>query len=334
MNFFGILPAVVTPVNDEEEFVPRSMELLLERLYQSGCHGVYVSGQTGEGLVQPIADREKAIEVTVRNTPDGRTVIAHVGAHRTQDALRLARHAAKVGVQAVSSLPPIGAYSLEEVKAYYAALAAATDCPVLVYYFPAVSQTIATLEAQRELLTIPNVIGLKFTGFDLYSLSKLKLDGAVVFNGHDEVLAAGLLMGADGGIGSFYNLVPELFVDVYDKARAGDWAEARATQDLINELIEITLRVPHAPRDQDHAGLVGNRLRPLFRPARTADGRTGETARRGAGQIQFRRPCVRVARTYGPTAIVTPAGLQVSPTRNESGSAGPARLSPGIRALI
>jgi N-acetylneuraminate lyase len=257
---------VVTPINDAEEFVPRSMELLLERLYRAGAHGVYVSGQTGEGMLQPIADREAVIEVTVRNTPKDRTVIAHVGAHRTQDALRLARHAAKVGVQAISSLPPIGAYTLEEVKAYYATLAATSDCPVLVYFFPAVSQSIATLEAQRELLTIPNVIGLKFTGFDLYSLSRLKLDGAVVFNGHDEVLAAGLLMGADGGIGSFYNLVPELFVDVYDKARAGDWAEARVTQDLINELIELTLRFPMLPAIKTMLAWSGIDCGPCFAP--------------------------------------------------------------------
>lgn len=242
------------------------MELLLERLYQTGAHGVYVSGQTGEGLLQPIADREAVIEVTVRNTPKDRTVIAHVGANSTQDALRLARHAAKVGVQAISSLPPIGSYTLEEVKAYYAALASATDCPVLVYYFPAVSQTIATLEAQRELLTIPGVIGLKFTGFDLYSLSKLKLDGAVVFNGHDEVLAAGLLMGADGGIGSFYNLVPELFVDVFDKARAGDWAGARTTQDRINELIELTLRFPMLPAIKTMLAWSGIDCGPCFAP--------------------------------------------------------------------
>jgi len=266
VNLSGILPAIVTPIDEAEEFTPRSLELLLERLYEAGSHGVYVSGNTGEGLAQPIADREKVIEATVRNTPKGRTVVAHVGAHRTKDAIRLAKFSAKAGVQAVSSLPPIGAYSLQEVKDFYAALAAASDCPVLVYYFPQFSQVIATLEAQRELLTVPNVIGLKFTDFDLYSLSQLKLTGATVFNGHDEILAAGLLMGADGGIGSFYNLVPELLVEVWDKARAGDWAGARATQDRINELIELTLRYPMLPAIKTMLAWSGIDCGPCFAP--------------------------------------------------------------------
>jgi N-acetylneuraminate lyase len=58
------------------------------------------------------------------------------------------------------------------------------------------------------------------------------------------VLAAGLLMGAHGGIGSFYNLVPELFVELYEHARAGRWMEARAAQDRINGLIRAVLRFP------------------------------------------------------------------------------------------
>lgn len=268
MTFSGILPALVTPLDENERFLAGSFELLLERVYEAGADGVYVSGQTGEGLPQPLADREQVIEAAVRNSPKDRTVIAHVGAWRTADAIRLAKHAARVGAHAVSSLPPIGLYSREEVKAYYAALAAVCDIPVIVYYFPEFSQAIATLDAQRELLTIPNVIGLKFTGFDLYSLSKLKQTGAVVFNGHDEVLAAGLLMGADGGIGSFYNLVPELFVDVYDKAHAGDWPSARATQDRINELIEITLRFPMLPAIKTMLGWSGIPCGPCFLPRR------------------------------------------------------------------
>ena len=247
MNFRGILPAIVTPLDENEEFVPRSFELLIERLYGAGVHGVYVTGQTGEGLQQPLAQREKVIDAAIKNSPEGKLVIAHVGAHRTRDSLRLAKFASRAGVAAISSLPPIGAYSFGEVRDYYAALAAASECPVLVYHYPEVSAATATLEAQRELVRIPNIIGLKFTDFDLYRLSRLKQSGAVIFNGHDEILAAGLLMGADGGIGSFYNLVPELFVDVYGKARAGDWAGARATQEQINELIELTLRFPMLP---------------------------------------------------------------------------------------
>jgi len=90
-------------------------------------------------------------------------------------------------------------------------------------------------------------VGLKFTDFDLYKLHQIHLAGKVIFNGRDEVFAAGMLMGASGGIGSFYNLIPEIFVRVFECARAGQWEEARRAQDQINELIKITLHFPVFP---------------------------------------------------------------------------------------
>jgi N-acetylneuraminate lyase len=56
-----------------------------------------------------------------------------------------------------------------------------------------------------------------------------------------------MLMGASGGIGSFYNLIPELFVEVYDLAAKGKWGEARRAQDRINQLIALTIRFPVFP---------------------------------------------------------------------------------------
>ena len=116
--------------------------------------------------------------------------------------------------------------------------------PLLIYFMPAGSAAITTIAQILELCALPNIIGLKFTDHDMYKLSLVKESGATVFNGYDEVLCAGLLMGADGGIGSFYNLVPELFVKVYAQAKAGQWVEARTTQRQINELITLTLRFP------------------------------------------------------------------------------------------
>jgi len=268
VKFGGILPAAVTPIDEEERFQPAAFEALLGRLYEGGADGVYVSGNTGEGLAQPLEERERLIEAAVQSSPAGKLVIAHVGAWRTADAIRLARHASRLGAAAVSSLPPVGEYTFAEVRQYYADLAAASDVPLFVYYYPAFSQAISSFDALAELLEIPNVAGIKFTGFDLYMLSQLKRAGAVVFNGHDEVLVAGLLMGADGGIGSFYNLVPELFVELFEKAAAGDWPAARAAQARINELIRLTLRFPMLAAIKKMLEWSGIACGPCFRPRR------------------------------------------------------------------
>ncbi|HWC97754.1 MAG TPA: dihydrodipicolinate synthase family protein [Candidatus Sulfopaludibacter sp.] len=246
-GFSGILPAIVTPFDENENFHQPAFELLVERLYTHGIDGLYVNGQTGEGLLQPVEQRKRVAEVALRLSPAGKQVIIHVGAYRTADAVALARHAATIGAHAISSLPPLGSYTFAEIRAYYEALAAASDLPVLVYYFPAVCPAIQAKQQVLELLEIPNVIGLKFTDFDLYKMSQIKQRGCVIFNGHDEVLIAGLLMGADGGIGTFYNLVPELFVQAFSLARHGRWEEAKQVQRRINELVEIGLRFPLMP---------------------------------------------------------------------------------------
>lgn len=243
-EFEGIVPAVVTPLDGEGGLNAGSLERLLGRLYEAGSAGVYVCGQTGEGLQLPLEVREQAVEVAVAQTPAGRSVIAHVGAGNTADAVRLAKYARRAGAHAVSSLPPGSAYSFGEVRGYYEALAEAADLPVLVYYFPEFSAAIRTTEQVLELCEIPGVIGLKFTDFDLYRMSIISREGYTIYNGRDEVLAAGLLMGAQGGIGSFYNLVPQLFVKLHGHARAGRWSEARAEQDRINDLIRAVLQFP------------------------------------------------------------------------------------------
>jgi N-acetylneuraminate lyase len=246
-KFSGVIPAVVTPFDSTGGFSPAAFERLLDRLYKAGVHGVYVCGQTGEGLLQSVAQREEVAAAAVRCSPSGKTVIIHVGASCVADAIRLAKHAARTGAHAISSLPPLGNYSFAEIKAYYQILAAASELPLLIYYFPALSPAITHVQQIIELCEIPNVVGLKFTDFDLFKMSIVKESGATVFSGYDEVLVAGLLMGADGGIGTFYNLVPELFVQIYELSVAQKWQEARAVQKTINDLIRAFGQLPFFP---------------------------------------------------------------------------------------
>ena len=247
MKLEGILPAALTPLNSDETLNTKAFEALIEHLYGEGVDGLYVCGNTGEGLLLPVDVREKATEVAVKNSPAGKQIIVHTGAYRAQDAIRLSAHASRTGVAAVSALPPGTSYNFGETKAYYEAIATASaNAPVLIYYFPSMAPPLS-IEQMETLCDIPNVAGLKFTSFDFYTMRQLLLRGEIVFNGPDEMLAAGLLMGAHGGIGSTYNVMPKLFVELYAHARAHRWAEAVAMQDRINSLIRILLSMPLIP---------------------------------------------------------------------------------------
>jgi N-acetylneuraminate lyase len=242
----GVMPALLTPFTAAEEVDVPVLEQLIGKLYESDISGLYVTGQTGEGMVQSEAMRRTVIETAIRCSPADKIVIAHVGAARMGEALSLARFAAGIGAHAVSSLPPQGGYSYDEMRTYYARLAAASSVPVLIYFYPEVAPGLQAGQIV-EMCSEPYVAGVKFTSFELNRIPEMIRAGALVLNGRDEVFAAGLLMGAAGGIGSFYNVVPKLFCDVYRAAGRGSWDEARQIQDRIGELITIVLRFPMVP---------------------------------------------------------------------------------------
>lgn len=247
-SIHGILPAAITPLDDSGRFVPETFERLLARLYGAGVDGVYVCGTTGEGTLLPLDQRQAIVETAVGATPPDRTVIVHVGGPSLPDAIALAAHAARAGAHAVSSLPPTSSpFSFSDVFRYYQALAQASDLPLLVYYYPEISPSIATADQLEAVCALPNVCGVKFTDFDLYRMASMGRPGRAVFNGRDEALAAGLLMGATGGIGTFYNVAPELFVGIYKAASLGRWEDARAGQLRANVLIRAVLRHPLFP---------------------------------------------------------------------------------------
>jgi N-acetylneuraminate lyase len=265
-NLRGIVPAAVTPFDEHEQFAQAPFEMLLESLYSAGVDGVYVCGGTGEGLLQTVEQRKRVAEAAVRNSPKSKQVIVHVGSHRSADAVELAGHAGRIGASAVSALPPLGSYSFAEIRAYYEAIAAAAGAPLLVYFFPGAYPGVNTLDQVLDLCRIPNVAGLKYTDFDLYRLRVIKQTGATVFNGYDEVLTAGLLMGADGGIGTFYNVIPHMFVDLYQRARGGDWEGARSVQDGINTIVRIALQFPCFPAIKEMLRWRGIDCGPCIRP--------------------------------------------------------------------
>jgi N-acetylneuraminate lyase len=301
MELHGIVPAIITPVNDEGEFQAGPFAALIDYLYRAGADGIYVCGQTGEGLIQSVAQRKLVAEEAVRNSPAGKQVILHTGAYATSDAVELTRHASAIGVTAVSSLPPCGFYSFAEVERYYRKLAAASDVPFLVYFFPEICPGIQTTEQIETLLAIPGVAGLKFTDFDLCKMMRLRQSGAVVYNGRDEVLAAGLLMGAGGGIGSFYNIAPELFVEVYVHARAGRWDAAVQTQQRINELIRVTLKFPLIPAIKQILAWSGLACGPAIEPRRPLTEIEVEALRAELDAIDWRMATTAPANRFRPS---------------------------------
>ncbi len=262
----GILPALATPLDASGVLQSAPLEKLIQHLYAKGVHGLYVGGQTGEGWQLDVPTRQKLTEIAVRHAPAGASTIIHVGAMRVSEAIVLAEHAAKAGATAISSLPPPGASSGAELIDWYGRLAQASPLPLYVYYFPTLSPAVKSHKDLTALCALPNVAGLKYTAHNLDWMAETVRQGANVLFGADEVLAGALLLGAHGGIGTFYNLVPEWFLDLYAKSQAGDWVGAATVGERIRQLIHVCLGYPGVAACKVILGWQGFACGPVLSP--------------------------------------------------------------------
>ncbi len=242
--FRGIMPALITPIDGEGKLKADCAEAIMRRLLKAGVSGFYANGATGEGLFLSEETRRENAALAVSVCAGKAKVINHVGAVDAQQALRLARHSAEIGCDAISSLVPnyIRRYTTEQILDYYRRLHEESGLPVLVYCTNLVGS--APYEFMKRVMEVRGVIGCKFTMSDYYSMLRIsQLNGGDinVINGPDEMLICGLTMGADGGIGSTYNLMPEWFISLYTAYTSGRFEKARAMQIRINRVISVLL---------------------------------------------------------------------------------------------
>lgn len=242
----GLYPAFLTPLDRDHQINEQVATSMLHALLATGMDGVYVAGSTGEGMRLPVATRERLVEAVHAAMPARKRLLVHVGAPDPQDAFRLAEHAARLGAHAISSLPPAGAAA--DIYRFYVELARRSPLPLILYYFPKAAPHAFTDPQQLiDVCDLPNVAGVKFTDFNTHLMQRLVKRGKLVFNGYDEALAAGLLMGAQGGIGSTYNAMPEAYLRLYRSAQAGEWEKVRAEQWNINAVIDELVSRPFFP---------------------------------------------------------------------------------------
>ena len=241
----GIMPALVTPFDENEKLIKPTVKKLLDFEYARGAHGFYVGGATGEGPVLNKNTRMELCETVMEENKNRGKIILHVGGPNFSDVKELVNHANKTNVDAFSSMAPNAYYghSDKELVHYYKSIASLTDKPLMVYVTPLMLGNNIE-KVFTELLEVDNIIGLKFTLPNYYLLGEIKkINGGNinVINGPDEMLICGLTMGADGGIGSTYNLMPERYVALYDAFNRGDIAKAREIQYGINSIIKVLL---------------------------------------------------------------------------------------------
>ena len=231
-KYNGIIPAFYACYDAEGKVNPAAVRELTQYYIDKGVQGLYVGGSSGECIYQSVAERKLVLEEVMATARGKLTIIAHIACNNTADSQELAAHAESLGVDAIASIPPIY-FKLppHAIAKYWNDMsAAAPNTDFIIYNIPQLAGVSLSVPLLKEMLKNPNVIGVKNSSMPTQDIQMWADEGAIVFNGPDEQLISGLVMGAVGGIGGTYGAMPELYVELYRCVKAGELAKALEIQ--------------------------------------------------------------------------------------------------------
>lgn len=246
----GLISAPFTAFHSDGSLNLSLIEKQAASLIANGVAGAFVCGTTGEGASLTTAERMQVAERWQSAAEGKLRVIVHVGHTSLAECRALAAHAQKIGAAGVGCLAPFffKPSSVEDLVLSCAEVAAAA--PGLPFYFYHIPSMTGVSFAASEFLRvaanrIPNLAGIKFTFENLMDYAEcVRFEGGrydILF-GRDEILLAGLSLGARGAIGSTYNFAAPVYHRIIAAFEKGDIAAAQAEQARANAMISVFLR--------------------------------------------------------------------------------------------
>lgn len=238
----GVIPPVLTPFDEngqpDLDAYGRLLDFLLEHV-----HALYPLGTYGSGPLMPKEMRIKLADFVVRKV-DGRVpVIMHIGCADTDSAVELAQAAQKSGADAVAAIVPFYyRYDARCLTEHFSRILESVEIPFYVYNNPGmgnntITPQILTTLAERGLR------GIKDSSFDILTLYAFmravdKKDFDFII-GTEALLVSAVVAGADGCVSGVSNTFPELMVELWNAAVAGEMQKAMQLQQTVNRIREI-----------------------------------------------------------------------------------------------
>ncbi len=239
-DFRGVIPAVLSVFDKDENFDEQGTRAFIRYLLSFDIGGLYLTGSTGEGFLQNSDERNRQVDIVLDEVNGKVPVVVHVGAIGTKETIALAKYAEKAGATGISSVPPFYfKFNEKQVLGYYSDVAGSTSLPMIVYNVPLAGMM--NVDMVKKLSEIENVKGIKYTGTALYEVTQYRdacKDGFQIYGGCDELGSSNISLGVDGIIGSFYNVIPDLYAQIWKAVKANDQMTA---QKLQKEALEIIM---------------------------------------------------------------------------------------------
>ena len=242
----GIIPPIVTPLDENENVDKVALCKVVEYLIEGGVHGLFALGSTGEWYGLNTNQKREVIETVMEAANKRVPIYAGTGAITTKEAVHLTRMASEIGVDAVSIITPVFITPNEsELYNHYQTIAYSTDLPIILYNYPRRTGINLSVDLVAKLSQIDNIIGIKDSSGDMTLAGKFirrTNDNFCVLAGWDTLILSTLIYGGKGAITALANIVPKIAVKIYEEYIKGNIKEAlKAQYDLASLHLAFSL---------------------------------------------------------------------------------------------
>jgi 4-hydroxy-tetrahydrodipicolinate synthase len=270
MNWFGVMPAMTTPfdenLNVDHSFLAQHAAWLLA----NGCTGLVLLGSLGEGATLEPDEKVAILENGVRVAQGKSPIVAAISSLSTRGAVELAKQAEGAGCSGLMVLPPyVYASDWREMKAHVGAVIGATRLPCMLYNNPIAYKTDFLPEQIEDLAqAYPNLAAVKESSADIRRVAAIRsllADRLTIFVGVDDAIVEGIAAGATGWVAGLVNAYPAESVRLFNLALEGKKEEAfelyrwflpLLRMDTVLKFVQLIKWV------QEQAGVGSARVRP------------------------------------------------------------------------
>jgi len=234
VNFHGVFPYVVSPIDASGEVDAPVLARLCDDLIKAGVHGLAPLGSTGEFAYLSWAQRRRVVEVVIEATKGRVPVVAGVASTTIVDAVAQAREFERMGCDGILAI--LEAYfpvTDEGIYAYFKAIADAVALPVTLYTNPNFQRSDLSLPVINRLSHIPNIRYIKDASVNtgrLLSILNLVQGRMEVFAASAHIPTCVMMIGGVGWMAGPACVAPRQSVELYELCRRGDWVAAMERQ--------------------------------------------------------------------------------------------------------
>lgn len=291
----GLVAAPFTPLLPDGAPNLSAIAAYASHLVRHDVTAAFVCGTTGEGPSLSTPEREAIAARWQADRPPALRLIVHVGHNSLTESQALARHAGRIGADAIAAIAPgfFRAATVDLLVEWCAQVAAAApSCPFYFYHMPAMTGVNFAMAdfLPRAAERIPSFAGIKFTHENLHDYA-LTLAAAgdcyPILFGRDEILLSALALGAAGAVGSTYNYMAPIFHRMIAAYSAGRMGEARNHQLEAQRYIQIMSAHGGLSAGKAIMGMVGLGCGPMRLPLATLGPRQVDTLREDLARAGF-----------------------------------------------